>query len=206
MAGRYSIRCICRVAFLGSFLFCSQPLLASEVNFDAPAMLTARPLSHDDIVLRGEKLVEVIIPVSSQIRPDIRAAMSEFRFDVFWNRSAYPVIDYGPRTRTTTGVDGTISVERRSDRQRTLGISLNSGYERYRDWHCSSPALKKKWNDLSLPGNSAARCFGSKRYGQTWYRCIFQIPSIEAGNPGGWSRSDRRFSSPANLAWRHSAS
>ena len=123
MVGRFSI-------LLVVVSFCVSSLAFSdEVKFDAPAILTANPLSVDGLSLSGEKLVEVVVPVSSQIAPQLRDSMREFRFDVFWNRSAYPIFDYGPKTQTFSGIDGTISIEKRSDKNRTLGLGIHGGYE-----------------------------------------------------------------------------
>ncbi len=126
MAGRLFVSLLFIVSL---FSPCGMLAIGDDVKFDAPAILTANPLIVEGISFNSEKIVEVVIPVSSQIHPELRESIDEFRYDVFWNRSAYPIFDYGPKTQTYSGINGLISIERRSDTNRTLGIGLKSGYE-----------------------------------------------------------------------------
>jgi len=96
------------------------------VQFDVPALLAAREVPCDptdaDPMLRT---IAVIVPVSSEIRPDHAVRPSSFRFDVYWNRNAFPMVDYAPRTQTVSDIAGTISIDRFTEKNSNLGLNLN---------------------------------------------------------------------------------
>lgn len=105
-----------------------------SVKFDVPALIAVSEIdSSDDLFFQPstgrEKTVQVTIPVSSEIQSDDRGSIEEFRFDVFWNRNAYPIAGYGPQTQTVSDIEGTISVEKSQERNHGLGINLKSGYQ-----------------------------------------------------------------------------
>ncbi len=101
-----------------------------QVRFDVPALVPARELVVEGSQLTPlEKLIEVVIPVSTQIDSDLRGAIDEFRFDVFWNRSAVAVVEYGPKTQTVSDIEGLITVEKRQDKNANLGLNLKGDYQ-----------------------------------------------------------------------------
>ncbi len=115
--------------FLAIFLlaFWSEISVAQPgpVSFDAPALAIAREVVPAVPISSEEKMIEVVLPVSSQIQFVNRNDIREFRFDVGWNRMVYPLVGYGPRTQTFSNIDGTIAVEQRSSRDADLGINLS---------------------------------------------------------------------------------
>ena len=108
------------------------------VKFDAPALIAVShgqrisdSLGHlaTDLYSTNEKLIQVVIPVSSEVRHQDRGNVTEFRFDVFWNRNAYPITSYGPQTKTLSKIEGLISVEKVQERNNGFGLDLKSGYQ-----------------------------------------------------------------------------
>ena len=107
------------------FSFADEP----AVQFDAPALVAV----HELEIAKGhqsstQKIIEIAIPVSSEISTHNRNNIDEFRFDVYWNRNVYPLVDYAPKTQTVSDIEGLISVEKNTDRNSGLGINLNSSY------------------------------------------------------------------------------
>ena len=97
------------------------------VEFDVPAMLSAR-----EIVALGSapvspyKTIEIIVPVTSEIRASDRKHISEFRFDISWNRKIFPVVDYGPKSQTTSHIEGLVTVEQSHDSGGGISLNANS--------------------------------------------------------------------------------
>ena len=121
------MRCYC-IAFL---VFVS-PACGDEpaIKFDVPALIGVKEAIYVEgqIPLGDEKIIEVVIPVTSEVRSRDRGNVAEFRFDIYWNRSVYPVADYVPKTQTVSEIEGLISVEESNDKNAGLGINLSSGY------------------------------------------------------------------------------
>ena len=130
MVGRYPVIFLFAVSLFVTGSSSSIFGADDDVRFDVPAIIPAREMIIDGAVMTtAEKLIEVVIPVSTQIDADLRGAIDEFRFDVFWNRSAVAVVEYGPKTRTVSDIEGLISIEKRKDKNSSLGLSLKSGYQ-----------------------------------------------------------------------------
>ena len=102
------------------------------IKFDVPALVCVSERIDPKLGLANmpdnhpsnEKVVEVVIPISTEVRANDRENVEEFRIDVYWNRNAYPMTDYGPRTQTTSEVEGLVSVETSDDRNAGLGFNL----------------------------------------------------------------------------------
>jgi hypothetical protein len=123
-------------AFCLSALPCTIPLpsvVASDpaIRFDVPALMAAREVwgngTHSLAV--SQKTIEVVIPVSSEIRTSDHYQIDDFRFDIFWNRNAYPICDYSPKTQTFSEIAGTISIDKSTDDKKLLGLNLAGGYQ-----------------------------------------------------------------------------
>lgn len=128
------------IAVAGSFCSLSDSICADgpPVRFDVPALVAVSEGefavdSAGSILKWGssakEKTIQVVIPVSSEVRNSDRGNVTEFRFDVFWNRNAYPIAGYGPQTQTVSQIEGLVSVEKIHERNSGLGINLKSGYQ-----------------------------------------------------------------------------
>jgi len=103
--------------------------LASEpaIGFDVPAMLPVHELIPAGIPpVTQSKIIEVVIPVTAEIRPSDRDHIAEFRFDVSWIGQPFPVADYGPKSQTVSHIEGTIKVDQSDDSKIGLGIDGQS--------------------------------------------------------------------------------
>lgn len=113
------------LCFLPPLLFAAD----KDIRFDVPAVVPAsHVVAHKYGYTSSEKLIEVVIPATAQIDPAMRGSVEEFRFDVYWNRSANSVVDYGPRTQTTSPIEGLIAVEKRNDKNASIGFNVNASY------------------------------------------------------------------------------
>ena len=104
-------------------------LIEPSEGADAAGMVSEGSNEYQLNPTPREMLVEIVIPVSTVMEPKWRDQMKEFRFDVFWNRTAYPLVDYGPRTSTSSSIAGTISKEQNNSRDSSAGLNLSGGFE-----------------------------------------------------------------------------
>ena len=96
-------------------------------EFDVPAMLSAREIvASNTAPVSPYKTIEIVVPVTSEIRAADREHINEFRFDISWNRNIFPVVDYGPKSQTTSHIDGLIAVEQSSDSGGEISLNANS--------------------------------------------------------------------------------
>ena len=130
-----------RCVFTTTQLFAMSLLLAfqiglaaandSVVRFDAPAMIAVRPISPERLSAReesSEKVIELLIPVTSEIGMQDRGEISSFRYDIVWNQQSYPLVDYAPKTQTVSEIEGLIDVEKNEDQAKGIGGSLNGRF------------------------------------------------------------------------------
>lgn len=99
----------------------------SSVEFDVPAMLPVHELIAAGVPpVTDFKIIEIVIPVTAEIRLRDRANVDEFRIDVSWSRHAFPVADYGPKSQLTSHIAGNVAVETTEDSTAGVGLSGNS--------------------------------------------------------------------------------
>ena len=133
------------------------------VKFDVPAVLA---VSVEPIVLTPEdvsadQLLQVVIPVSTELLPHSKQRIDTFRFDVFWNRTAYPVLDYLPRTQTIAEIQGEIATETTKESKSSLGLSLNADLQSLVSGKTSAESgsldsVRKKFKQLPAQSISVA--------------------------------------------------
>lgn len=139
MLGRFEFFLLL-IAVTGTSCVFTEAIYADEppIKFDVPALVAVGELetassANGRLSVRrdstNEKTIRVVIPVSSEVRNSDRGNVEEFRFDVFWNRNAYPIAGYGPQTKTVSDIDGLISVEKVQERNKGLGLDLETGYQ-----------------------------------------------------------------------------
>ena len=116
------------VEFIAAYVaFADEP----AVTFDVPALVAVRELACDQgphAQSSTQKIIEVVIPVSSEVSSRNRDSVDEFRLDIYWNRNVYPLVDYAPKTQTVSDIEGLISVEKHHDKSSGLGINLNGKF------------------------------------------------------------------------------
>lgn len=101
------------------------------VRFDAPAKIAVRQINLDrprEIESSSEKIVELQLPVSSEIGMRDRGNVSSFRFDIVWNQGSYPLVNYAPKTQTVSEIEGLIAVEKNEDQVKGVGGSLTGRF------------------------------------------------------------------------------
>ena len=105
--------------------FLAAPVFAQEapVDFDVPALAGVREILPSPFAT--SKTIEVLLPVSTVIDSKHRGEVEEFRFDVSWNRSVYPLFDYGPKTQTVSDIEGLLNVEKNESRNAALSGSIS---------------------------------------------------------------------------------
>ena len=101
------------------------PVEAQEpsIEFDVPAMIGVREVLPSSFA--KSKVVEILLPISTVIDSGSRGDVDEFRFDVSWNRSVYPLFDYGPRTQTVSSVEGLLTIEESENRSSGFKAGLS---------------------------------------------------------------------------------
>ena len=103
----------------------------SVVRFDAPAMIAVRPVASERSHEAGspsEKIIELLVPVTSEIGMKDRGNISSFRFDIVWNQQSYPLVSYSPKTQTVSDIEGLIDVEKNEDQAKGIGGTLNGRF------------------------------------------------------------------------------
>lgn len=113
-------------------------LIAGEpkIEFDAPAFAGVRENLVQPIygpalpttfpVVSNEKTIEILLPISSVIDSRNRGNIEEFRFDVSWVRSVYPIVEFGPKTQTVSDVDGLLTVEENAEKNSKASFNLTA--------------------------------------------------------------------------------
>lgn len=103
----------------------------SVVRFDAPAMIAVRPVAPErshEAGASSEKIIELLVPVTSEIGMKDRGNISSFRFDIVWNQQSYPLVSYSPKTQTVSDIEGLIDVEKNEDQAKGIGGTLNGRF------------------------------------------------------------------------------
>ncbi len=96
-------------------------IFGQTITFDCPGTAKARVIA----VSASQKIVEVPFSVSSAFA-DSSQNVEQLKIQVDWNRSAYPVVDYGPRTELHSRYEGPVSVEKRVENNAGVGAKVSS--------------------------------------------------------------------------------
>ena len=114
-----------QLAAIAICLFTADLSLAQKnIEFDVPAIASAHEVSPAPFA--GDKLIEIVLPISTASNSKYRANIDEFRFDVSWNGSIYTIFDYGPKTQTVSGIEGLKTVEQNAARNASLNLNFSS--------------------------------------------------------------------------------
>lgn len=106
-----------------SFLIVCSHVNAQAISFDCPAFAEAIPIFETE----GTRVIEVPLAVSNSIN-DSGLVLEKVRADVCWNRIAYPLVDYGPKTILQSEIEGAINVEERLESDLGFTGSLTGGH------------------------------------------------------------------------------
>lgn len=123
-------RCFVFVLFWWVLVLGASAVLAQDsIQFDVPVLVEACKVPSE-LEQSNERLVEVVIPVSTMIAGKDRDAVREFNFQIHWNRNVYPLVDYAPRTQMQSDIHGLIAVEKRREHNSNLGVNANGSIEK----------------------------------------------------------------------------
>ena len=132
-----------------------QTLTDQAVKFDVPAILAVAvgptDFAFDDGL--ADQFLQVVVPVSAELKVRSKHDIDTFRFDVFWNQTAYSVLDYLPRTRTISEIQGEIATETTQEYKTSLGLNLNADLQSIISGETSAEvgstdSVKKKFRQL----------------------------------------------------------
>lgn len=98
-------------------------LFSQSIVFDCPAIAAANSIDETET----SRIVEIPLAISTSIN-DGRLQLNKIRAEVCWNRMAYPITDYVPRTVLQPEAEGTIQIEERSESNLSFNGSLAGGY------------------------------------------------------------------------------
>jgi len=107
-----------------------QATVNEPIKFDVPIVVATDRVPTDvDEHHTAEQLMQVVIPVSSEIHPRSKHTIETFRFDIFWGHTAYTVKDYFPKTKTFSAIQGEIATETTRETKSGFGLNLNADLE-----------------------------------------------------------------------------
>lgn len=131
MRGVFTAKQVFAMSLLLAFQVSFAAANDSVVRFDAPAMIAVRPVASERSHEAGspsEKIIELLVPVTSEIGMRDRGNISSFRFDIVWNQQSYPLVSYSPKTQTVSDIEGLIDVEKNEDQAKGIGGTLNGRF------------------------------------------------------------------------------
>ena len=134
---------------------CGQATVNQPVKFDVPIDVAADmvPIDVAERHTLAERLMQIVIPVSSEIHPQSKQSIETFRFDIFWGQTAYTVKDYFPQTQTYSAIQGDIATETAHETKSDFGLNLNANLESLLRGEATaetgaSDSVKKKFKQL----------------------------------------------------------
>ena len=110
-----------------------QATVNQPVKFDVPIVVAADVVTAEvaEHFALAEQLMQVVIPVSSEIHPQSKHDVETFRFDAFWGHTAYTIHDYFPKTQTFSAIQSEITIETVHETKSGLGLNLNADLESF---------------------------------------------------------------------------
>jgi len=101
-----------------------------RVRFDMPGMIAAHDVTPLEFASAnpGEKLVEVVLPISSLIGAEGDDRLLQFIYRLESPHSAFEVVDFLPKTTLTTRFASPIGHQRSQEQTNQLGLSLTGNY------------------------------------------------------------------------------
>ena len=110
------------VFFAITWFLCGNSL-GQSVRFDCPASAAATIVDQHSL----GRVVEVVIPLSTTLL-DPKLVLQEIRAEVYWNRNAYPIVNYEPVTSLQSKYEGPIAIEKNRETNYKLGADVSSSY------------------------------------------------------------------------------
>jgi hypothetical protein len=102
-----------------------------RVRFDTMPAVACRDVTDEEFALlhSGERLLEAKFEVSSILDSGSEAELTEFFFRMTSPQQSFRVVDYSPRTTLSSDYSGGISIEKKKEGARGLGLNATGGWE-----------------------------------------------------------------------------
>ena len=142
--------------------------LFGQVNYDCPSQVPAITVDSGTT----HKIVEMLIPVSIAIE-DTGLDVNDVNVQVKWNRNAYPVVEFAPKTLLQSNIDGAISIEKKTETNYGIGVDVGSDYLEFFDAQCECEHWQKRLGDPTLRQDSAAGVVGCQWNHRPRHRRLF---------------------------------
>ena len=120
-------------AMLLSLAATSAPAAELRVTFDAPPVVACREVTTSEFseAHADEKLIEARIPISLLARGGTSDALITCFYRIESLERTMLVHDFEPRTTLATDVVGEVQIEQKEGKSKSLGLTLNGGWDHY---------------------------------------------------------------------------
>ncbi|MEO8498110.1 MAG: hypothetical protein ABI614_23840 [Planctomycetota bacterium] len=122
----FSVLCVAVVSF---------PTLAAakppRVRFDTMPAVACRDVTDDEFtsINPGERLLEAKFEISSILDAGSEADLVEFFFRMTSPQQSFRIADYSPRTTLVSDYCGGITIEKKQEDSKGLGLALSGGWQ-----------------------------------------------------------------------------
>ncbi len=111
---------------------CTSPAEAKppRVRFDTAPAVACRDVTDDEFaaVNPGERLLEAKFEISSMLDSGSEADLTEFFFRMTSPQQSFRIADYSPRTTLASGYNGGITIEKKQEDSKGLGLAVAGGW------------------------------------------------------------------------------
>ena len=103
--------------------------MAAPVSFDVPSVVECKDVTTDEFAKSNpdEKMVEVRLRISSQVHQWHKQQMAQYTCSFTSPMRSCEVVDFQPRTTLASKIDGPMSVEKKKDKNASVGIGVSGG-------------------------------------------------------------------------------
>jgi hypothetical protein len=102
-----------------------------RVRFDTMPAVGCRDVTDDEFAWLhpGERLLEARFEISSILDSGSEADLTEFYFRMTSPQQSFRVVDYAPRTKLASDYNGGITIEKKKEASKGLGLAVTGGWE-----------------------------------------------------------------------------
>ncbi|MBC8354177.1 MAG: hypothetical protein H8E66_19465 [Planctomycetes bacterium] len=102
-----------------------------RVRFDMMPVVACRDVTDDAFALMhpDERLLEAKFEISSILDSGTESDLTEYFFRMTSPQQSFHVVDYSPRTTLASGYSGGISIEKKTEDSKGIGLTASGGWE-----------------------------------------------------------------------------
>lgn len=102
-----------------------------QVRFDTLPAVGCRDVTNEEfaLVYPGERLLEAKFEISSILDSGAESDLTEFFFRMTSPQQSFHVLDYAPRTTLASDYTGGITIEKKKEDSKGIGLSATGGWE-----------------------------------------------------------------------------